>query len=259
MPRILFLHGFLGSPNDWDAVIHALPKSYHCTAINVTKELPLYSCPTKAQALQDDLVENRTRLRKIRECERGCPEVKDLEENTLYLPKPVIDASCYVVGYSMGGRIALQFFGTHRLVLIGAHLGLSDDTQRQKRLLIEQQWIHHLTTDPEKFIDDWYDQPLFSSLRQNPSLFATLLKRRKSIDISAHIALLKHFSLSHQICYKPPEGALFLFGEKDKQYASLYDNLTNARAIPKAGHAAHIENPNATALCIQNYIEETSC
>ncbi len=209
MPNLIFFHGFLGCPEDWDEVITALPSSYDCFCPDLSKEIP-----------------------------------QNLEK------------SCCIIGYSMGGRIALELFPEHPLILIGANLGLQDQTHRIARIEQERKWIERLIKDPHEFLNDWYMQPLFSSLKQNQALFARVEERRKKIDPTAHAELLSRFSLGKQPFFNPPKNALFLFGERDQKFANLYGGLTNACAIPQAGHAAHLENPVATAMHIRTYLEK---
>ncbi len=202
--EVIFLHGFLGSPEDWREVIDFLP-SYSCQALDLAKELPT--------ALPQDSI---------------------------------------VVAYSMGGRIALTLPPTRGLVILSSHFGLKNDEERAVRRKKEDRELLQMRTDFFAFLNDWYKQPLFSTLKLDDAL----LQRRRSIDYIRHAELFDKFRLSEQPLFTPPPHALLLYGERDQKYAALYSNYPNARAIPEAGHAAHIENPRSTADMITLYIEE---
>jgi len=202
--ELIFLHGFLGSPLDWEKTISYLPAHYSC-------------------------------------------RVPDLADGTQINFSPL----SVLIGYSMGGRIALQMPPACGLVLIGAHFGLTNEPERRKRREEEERLCIHLKRDPIDFIDWWYRQPLFSTLPLNDEL----RKRRESIDFTQHAQLFEWFALSKQPLFIPPPSALLLYGENDKKYANLYSAWPNAHAIPDAGHAAHLENPKMTAQFIQHYVE----
>jgi len=200
---IYFLHGFLGSPEDWNEVIFHLPSEWACQSLDLTREIPQFA--------KDDIL----------------------------------------VGYSMGGRIALQLDHPGGLVILGAHFGLANSEDRKERAKDELLTLLNMKECPETFLKKWYSQPLFNTLPMQ----GDLLKRRQSIDFVKHAELFERFALSKQPLIQPPEHALFLYGEKDEKYAKMYCRLPNAKAVPEAGHAAHIENPKITAVLIQQYVE----
>lgn len=214
-PQLFFLHGFLGEPSDFDAVIALLQSRYSCKALLLHDPLPL-------------------------------------------LP----ETSC-VIGYSMGGRVALQNFpNSAPLILIGTHLGLNDSQEQMERKILEEKWTQELLENPESFIKTWYEQPLFATLASTKALFEPLLEKRKKIDPLVHIELLSRYSIRRIRFPFPSSNVFFLFGEWDKKYSTLYSGKPNAFAIPKAGHAAHIENPKATAdmitFCIETHFKRSS-
>ena len=201
---IYFLHGFLGSKEDWNEVISYLPSHYNCESLDLTETIP-----------------------------------------------SSFDDRAIVVGYSMGGRIALTRNHKGGLVLLGAHFGLSTQDERALRAKEESKILEEMKGDKDALLQKWYAQPLFSTLRVQDEL----LKRRKSIDFDKHAQLFEEFALSKQTLFTPPPHALLLYGEKDQKYAKIYRMYANAKAIPDAGHAAHLENPKAVAFSIEHYVE----
>lgn len=192
-----FLHGFLGSPQDWDDVIAHL-SGYRCTALSYPFKLP---------------------------------------------------SSGILIGYSMGGRIALS--SPLPKILISTHPGLSSPEEKALRLTSDQIWIDKLQTlSLPEFLTEWYAQSLFDSLRAHPS-FPNILERRLKQDPATLLHQLKSHFLSQQTFQKK---GLFVHGAHDGKFKFLYDNLQiPSLEIPDAGHACHLENPQEVAKIILNH------
>ncbi len=220
-PALIFLHGFLGSKEDWDPIIEQLKDRFFCVALELS----------------------------------GHPHLINAVETTLQgmtLNSPTL------IGYSMGGRIAMQLPLDLPKVILSSHLGLETLTEREARWEKDLQWIGMLENGPiDLFLDKWYAQPLFASLRNHHPLFEQVLMRRRQQDPLKLASLLKEMSLAKQQPISQfPSNMLFLFGENDLQYEKLYCKLPNQvrrKKIPQAGHAAHLENPDACAETIEQW------
>lgn len=144
----------------------------------------------------------------------------------------------HLVGYSMGGRIAMQYAKKHRekiasLQIISAHPGLKSKKEKKERLIHDQKWADLLLELPiDEFLLRWYDQPIFKP-------FVPDLTMRKKQNISGLRSALLHFSLGHQERFEIQSAYV---GERDTKFLSLYQNPI---VIPNAGHMVHLENPKA--------------
>ena len=161
MINIIFLHGLLGTKNDWQKVIENLPH-FNCIALDL---------PFHGQA--KDL------------------EVTNFEETAEYLAQQIKSAvknePYFLVGYSLGGRIALYYAlqaqversNLQGVILEGANLGLKTDEEKQARFQQDFAWAQRFIQEPpEKVLNDWYQQPVFSHLTAEERL--QLVEKRKS-------------------------------------------------------------------------------
>lgn len=212
---LVFLHGFLGDPADWDEVLFYLPK------IDVQAiRLPY---------LADDI--------------------------PLSVHQQVKEAKM-LIGYSAGGRIAIEMKSRfpscyEKLMIISSHFGL--DVEREKRISQDQEWIEMLREHPlDLFLENWYAQPLFQSLKEHPS-FPKVLKRRKEQNPKELIAFLEKYSLGKTKKFPLPDDAICVYGKEDLKYAQLYRTIDAVYAIENAGHAVHIEQPQKLAKIIYEH------
>jgi 2-succinyl-6-hydroxy-2,4-cyclohexadiene-1-carboxylate synthase len=208
----VFLHGFLGTSADWQPVIEEL-------------RLP---------SLALDLPGHGTAP--------FTPHFNELlYAATSHLPP------FHLVGYSMGGRLALQFARAHpekiaSLTLLSTHLGLPNESARKERLQQDVLLAKRiLETSVDEFLKQWYDQPLFRTLVSKMDI----VSMRKKQDRAALAEAVYAFSLGHQPDFSSTSASL-LVGEYDEIYQRHYAGK-NPIIIPNAGHAAHLENPTAVA------------
>jgi len=168
-------------------------------------------------------------------------------------------SSSTLIGYSMGGRLALSlapFF--KQVILISAHLNQMSSEERERRKEWETVWKEKLLRLPaEPFFTEWYNQPLFSSL--SPSLKKELIEKRAQKDPSSFLSLFSTMSLLKQPPFSSlPSNVSLIYGEKDSQYEKMYRSISlNALCIRKAGHVCHLENPIECAHAIQLCLEKT--
>jgi 2-succinyl-6-hydroxy-2,4-cyclohexadiene-1-carboxylate synthase len=151
----------------------------------------------------------------------------------------------HLIGYSMGGRISLAYAAQHpeqiaSLTLISTHFGLTTEEEKKQRLAHDAKWAALLETNWEEFIKKWYDQPIFNGFRPH----------REKPNLSIQKNMLLHYSLGKQQRYEP-KNAHIIVGEHDAKFRALHPTAT---IIPNAGHAVHLENPEAVARELETKI-----
>lgn len=169
-----------------------------------------------------------------------------------------------LIGYSMGGRIAMSFADKHpelvkHLILLSAHPPLEVEKERESRWEHDLKWIEMLEKEPfDHFLEKWYAQPIFSTLKHNRTLFDMILAKRRKQDPNHLIEVMKRWSLGKQ----PPlrsffPSSLYLYGEEDLKFAAVSCKLprfVKTVKIPHASHMIHLENPAACAKQIEVFL-----
>jgi 2-succinyl-6-hydroxy-2,4-cyclohexadiene-1-carboxylate synthase len=178
----------------------------------------------------------------------------------------------HLVGYSMGGRVALTLGCTdprrlRSLCLIGASAGIAEPLQRQSRVRADAARARRITTDFAAFVDEWMADPLFGG---QTALGAAHLRAAKAQRLASSPAGLARSLLAggtgsmtplHERLGDCEVPVLALAGARDAKFCSIAEQL--AAALPNcdavrvegAGHAAHLERPSGTAAEIAAFIE----
>lgn len=131
-----------------------------------------------------------------------------------------------LIGYSMGGRIALELahqnhYKMKKLVLINAHPGLPEPMT--ERRIWEDSVVERLATlSSEEFLTYWNKLPLFRGDKP--------LKNIDEERFKKSLALFDKHRLSKQTCYLPDlakyhDKVLSLSGLQDEKYAQIARDL----------------------------------
>ncbi|MED5292609.1 MAG: 2-succinyl-6-hydroxy-2,4-cyclohexadiene-1-carboxylate synthase [Actinomycetota bacterium] len=187
-----------------------------------------------------------------------------------------LDASpASIVGYSMGGRIALTFALSHpemvkSLALIGTSPGISNQQDRAHRLEHDYELGASISQRGiGDFVNTWVAQPMWDSLRQ--SLTSKQWQDSVNQRISNHpLGLANSLRATgtgamtplHDVLEHLSPPTLVLVGEKDQKFLEIAQQFVpripdaSIRVIKNSGHATHLEQPKTTAEAI---MEHFSC
>jgi len=178
-----------------------------------------------------------------------------------------------LAGYSMGGRIAMQFALKHPgfikgLVLESANPGLQETYQRDMRYESDKSWSERFKTEWPDILTDWYDQTVFSSLRGTP-LLRDIINEKQTRDGIAMAAAITGYSLGKQVSMWDglsvlDSPILFVSGALDEKYTRIGSELALTSAeiehvnVEEAGHIVHKEQEEAYLGALQRFIEQFS-
>lgn len=184
----------------------------------------------------------------------------------------VTEEAVHLLGYSMGGRLALYFAlafpgRVKTLTLASASPGLASAAERAERRGWDNALADHIEKDGvEAFVDYWEALPMWKSQRRNLSeeqraqLRAQRLKNRPSGLANS----LRGMGTGAQpgLHAKLPSLAvptLLLAGAEDGKFVRvnqrMADSVPNARLVvfPATGHAIHLERPTAFARAVLSF------
>jgi 2-succinyl-6-hydroxy-2,4-cyclohexadiene-1-carboxylate synthase len=235
---LLLLHGFTGNAETWSFLIPLL--SVRCKLIMVdiighglTDSPDDISRYTMKEAAFD--------LKEILDC-------LDIQKT-------------HVLGYSMGGRLALSFAclfpeSVQSLLLESASPGLRSDEERQQRTLNDERLAKNiLESGIEAFVERWGNIPLFSSQKRLPEKkqFAIRQQRLTNSEKGLANSLLGMGTGSQPSWWDKLTDlnmpVLLLAGELDEKFCTIAKSMqllfknSDLEIISEAGHAIHVEKP----------------
>jgi 2-succinyl-6-hydroxy-2,4-cyclohexadiene-1-carboxylate synthase len=167
-----------------------------------------------------------------------------------------------LAGYSLGGRVALHAAlqlqpWLERLVLVGASPGLADTTERAQRRAADDALADRIEAiGVEAFAAEWGAQPLFAG--QPPRVAAAANADRLRNTAAGLAGALRGLGTGRMepLWERLPELTIpvtLLAGESDEKFRAIAvrmaERLPDARVVvvPGAGHAVHLERPEAVA------------
>ncbi len=180
----------------------------------------------------------------------------------------------HLLGYSLGGRIALSFAVKHparvaSMVLESASPGIGDALERRKRVAADEALAERLERDGlAAFVDYWERLPLFASQTHLPGhIRAVLHSLRMQNNVEGLANSLRGVgsgaqpSLWDQL---PGLGvpSLLVVGALDAKFIDIgqatVQRLPKARlvVVPGAGHTVHLEQPAAFDRLVLDHLDE---
>ena len=234
---MVFLHGLLGSGEEWNELASSLEDRFFCIQIDLPGHgasagcsEALYPMPACAQAV-----------------------ITTLDELSI--------TTAGLCGYSMGGRLAF-FLLTHfadrfcKVVIESATPGLRTDKEREERIAHDETLAAQLERDGiGPFLIYWYRQPLFASLARDQELIKKVTARRLNNDPHAAARSLRTMGTGAMPDLWPllksvTTPLLLVTGDLDDKFTALAREIIDLcptathRILIDCGHNGHIEKPH---------------
>ena len=245
-PTLLFLHGFMGASADWQEIASPFADDYFVLAPDL---------PGHGQSHFNE--PSRFKI------EAAASAVIDLLDT-----HGIVD--CVLVGYSMGGRLALYIAAHYpervrRLVLESASPGLADADARAARMRWDESVAVKLESMPfSAFLDEWYQMGLFESFRAHPG-FEQAVARRMSNEPTQLALSMRMMGTGSQpslwddwVALMVP--TLMIVGELDVKYVGISAEMhtlnpsAQVAILPGVGHNTHFENTDAFIAAIGEFV-----
>ncbi len=242
-PVVLFLHGFMGARGDWDEVAGRLVPDLRCLAVDL---------PGHGEAV-------------------GLPDEAYTFPATAAALAATLDAlgigRCRVVGYSMGGRLALYFALAHpercaRLVLESASPGLRTEAERAKRRSLDAWRADAAEADFAGFLDRWLRLPIFALLDADAR--AAFAERRRRNDPAELARSLRGSGTGRQPSLWPDLSrlavpTLAVAGAADAKFAEIAFAMSVAGPpvvpmVVSGGHTVHAQRPALFAALVRDFL-----
>ena len=248
-PAVFFLHGFTGSSETWKPHLAALSAF---TTIRIDflghgrSDAPAAIQRYGMDACVDDLLVIQDRL--------------GIER-------------CAIVGYSMGGRVAMRVAlrapgRLWALVLESASPGIANHQERQTRVLQDARLAARIRKEGvAAFADYWQALPLFASQSRLPDAIQQALRNQRLQHTAEGLAnSLEGLGAGRQELALPrlrnlPLPVLLLAGALDAKYCELAHEMATVlphrrtRIVPEAGHAVHLEQPAAFDDAMHDFLQ----
>ena len=184
----------------------------------------------------------------------------DVILHDLYTPdfNPEIKPGDTLIGYSMGGRIAMELahqmnWEINKLVLMNSHPGLEFDDEKESRKEWEDSVLEKLqSVSPADFFDYWNELPIF----EFDSPLAPISEER----YLASQKLFDQFRLSKQRNFLPAledhkEKVLYLVGLFDNKYFTLAEEVIanyGIQVTPVSGGHRLFQEPQQVKSILTN-------
>ena len=251
-PAVLFLHGFTGSSATWTPHLAAFAAF---TTVRVDflghgrSDAPADMRRYDMAACIDDLLTIQDHLGIRR---------------------------CAVVGYSMGGRVAMRVAlqapeRLWALVLESASPGIADPSERRTRVAQDTKLAARIRSEGvAAFADYWQSLPLFASQSRLPAAARQALRHQRlqhTADGLANSLQGLGAGMQEPVLHRLRDlrlPVLLLAGVLDDKYCGLANDMAallpcnRVRIVPDAGHAVHLEQPAAFDDAVRGFLQAPS-
>ena len=249
-PVLILLHGFTGSSQNWQSFLPALTPHFQILIIDILGHGRSASPPDPSRY-----------------------HITQVAADIITLLDQLTDQPIHLLGYSMGGRLALylaahypQWFRS--LILESASPGLKTEAERADRRQRDNALADRIEREGlEAFVDFWESLSLWDSQKQlTPEIRAQLRQQRLQNNPSGLANSLRGMGTGAQpslwqMLSEITMPILLLTGELDHKFCTIGEEmaplLPQAQhiTIPGAGHTIHLEKPTHYTQTVVSFLK----
>jgi len=249
LPAIVFLHGFTGSSETWHEVTRELNGQYRTVAVDLTGHGQSFVPEDHSRYTMEE-------------------QIADLD--ALFVKLNLTNFN--LVGYSMGGRIALAYLINHpekvtSLILESASPGLKTELERINREVADKILSKRIVDEGiPAFVEFWEELALFETQKKLlPEIQDAIRRERLNQSVTGLANSLLAIGTGSQPSYwnqlQYIERPVFLLtGEKDKKFVNIAREMEKCipevvhTTISNAGHAIHVEKSSLFATMVRKHL-----
>lgn len=248
---LILLHGFTGDTTTWSPFYEALGSGSKCYAVDIIghgkSDSPAETDRYRMMSVADDLF--------------------------LLMEKLGI-AKADILGYSMGGRLALSLAQKYpakvrKLVLESSSPGLMED-ERKERIQHDEKLAAFIEERGIKdFVDHWENIPLFNSQASLPKASRERIRAQRLKNSQQGLAnSLRGMGTGMQPSWwedleKLELETLLLTGSLDEKFCLIAQKMSERlpkcrwQTVEGCGHAIHVEDPEKFVTIVKGFLSNT--
>lgn len=248
---IVLLHGFTGSVATWNKVAQLIPNHYRIVAVDLIGH-GLSDAPTEVAMYSME------------------EQVEVLHE----LFKELHLSNFTLLGYSLGGRVALSYVANYpnkvnHLILESASPGLKTEQEREARRISDEKLADEILQNGlQSFVEKWENIPLFESQKKLPTEVQKKIREerlsQKEIGLANSLRGMgtgaqKSLWTSISDITLP---VTLITGSIDEKFCKIAQEMVkllpnaNHVEIRDVGHAIHVENPTLFATIVKDVLKK---
>ena len=249
-PPIVLLHGFTGSQATWSTFVSKWKDKFQL----ITIDLPGHG---------------QTVTGTTRTMETCSDDLRQLFDHLKLAP-------FHLVGYSMGGRVALSFAMLYpqcvsSLILESASPGLHSEHEQKQRVVNDEKLAQRIETEGiTSFVNFWENITLFDSQRKLPNVIQQSLRKERLAQSKRGLARsLRGMGSGSQPSWwdKLPEltkPVLLIVGQLDEKFVKINEIMEKSLSradlsiVKNVGHAIHVEEPEKFGKLVVAFILKQS-
>lgn len=248
-PYLFLLHGFTGSLEDWRSFEKFFPVNINLVGVDLIGH-GFSDSPAQLNYYSTDSIIRQ--IKKVKEAVTG--------------------KNIYLLGYSMGGRAALNYalnfpYDLKGLILESATYGITNPAIRFERERTDKNLAEFILSNPiQNFVDDWMNREIFQTQKVLSELLLNELRKRK-LDCNriglANSLLGFGTGIMEPVFDKLSEIRIpvqLICGELDNKFVDInrhmHNLLTRSKlsVIKNSGHNVHLEETKQYADVVYGFV-----